>query len=340
MPHSCDIQLHSCDIHVTFSDNWHTLLVSFIPSTPTPHTHTHPPPAHPLLHKGDYCQVSCDREAISPQLPLTRGGPLATIKVTITACIPHYLRVNNDFTKGIAKSSLLSYTPGTITTRLSDEQVRSFSSSPERAVDMNVQNFNPRSSASCSPMKPTNESHSSPSGERRGDKMTTLARHLSSQSPSGSRRTVSMRKKVLGYDEVDLNRVHRRSLRLSDGSPDLLRHRTAISNNLDPVTLHKSETVPLDLSGHRHEELLESLHTPPPSPATRGGVVISEPTGPLFRAVPTPSSKRHVTCALVLSYSGGAGHKEGYCRHCELGAVVNVKPSLVFENFDVYQVEG
>ena len=168
--------------------------------------------------------------------------------------------------------------------------------------------------------------------------MAVLPRHNPSQSPSGGRRTISVRKKV-GYDEIDLSKVHRRSLRLLDGSPDQRRHKVSVSADLDSVTMHKSETLPA-MSGYVGEDLLESQHSPSYSPVTRGGVVISEPTGPLLRAVPTPSPKRQVKGVVRLSYAGEAGHAAGYCRLCELRTTVNIKPSLVFENFDVYQVEG
>ena len=139
-----------------------------------------------------------------------------------------------------------------------------------------------------------------------------------------------MRKKV-GYDEIDLSKVHRRSLRLSDVFPDQRRHKVSISADLDSVTMHKSETFWLlwrRLGGVAAFPILLS--------GDQGCVVISEQTGPLLRAVPTPSPKRQVKDVVRLSYAGEAGHAAGYCRLCELRTTVNIKPSLVFENFDVY----
>ena len=154
----------------------------------------------------------------------------------------------------------------------------------------------------------------------------------------------------MGYDEIDLSKMqHRRSLRFPDGSPasspDQLRHQVVISSGSDSVSMYKSETVPAGMVGHGGREggLVDSLCTPPSSPATstvRGGVVISGPTGPLHKAVAMPTSKRRVVCSLQLSYSGGAGHSSEYCRMCELRASFNIKPSLMFENFDVFQVKG
>ena len=77
--------------------------------------------------------------------------------------------------------------------------------------------------------------------------------------------------------------------------------------------------------------------------ATGGSITkgaISLPTGPLYKAVPHPPSRKKVVGQFVLQYTGGEGATEGYYRETATSVTVNIKPSLIFEQFDLRSVEG
>ena len=66
---------------------------------------------------------------------------------------------------------------------------------------------------------------------------------------------------------------------------------------------------------------------------------ISHPTGPLYKAVHRPPGKKKVVGEFVMEYSGQEGSMEGYFREVKATITVNIRPNLIFDQFDVQPVE-
>ncbi len=62
---------------------------------------------------------------------------------------------------------------------------------------------------------------------------------------------------------------------------------------------------------------------------------ISHPTGPLYKAVPRPPTRKKIEGTFVLQYSGGEGCQAGYYREVVTTVTVNVRPSVIFHQFEV-----
>ena len=66
---------------------------------------------------------------------------------------------------------------------------------------------------------------------------------------------------------------------------------------------------------------------------------ISEPVGPLFKEIPRPPNRTQVVGEFKIDYRGGKGSEEGYYRQALASVPVVVKPSIMFEQFDVNSLE-
>lgn len=160
------------------------------------------------------------------------------------------------------------------------------------------------------------------------------------------------------FDDYDFDRFSdkRASIRSEPGdefSTPPARHRFSlkprvVASNSVPIPKSESVTATLaslgdersmfePLTGKNTSSLPRTINRRS-TPITKGN--ISLPTGPLRRAVPHPPQRKQVYGQFVLEYSGGEGGAEGYYREVTTKVTVNVKPSLIFGQFEVKVVEG
>ncbi len=129
------------------------------------------------------------------------------------------------------------------------------------------------------------------------------------------------------------------------------------------VPFPKSDTVAANLS-HLGEQRLESRYSSVIQPSdlagrapplargvgTRAGgsnkkgplskFDISHPTGPLYKAVPRPPTRKKIEATVALQYSGGEGGRAGYYREVTTTVTLTVRPSVIFHQVEVKPAPG
>jgi len=188
------------------------------------------------------------------------------------------------------------------------------------------------------------------------------------------RRSAHKNSGEFSYDDLFDDLDKRASIRSDPGDvPIPSRHRPTrkpFASDTKSIPIHKSESVAVGMASMPSEGAAGSLsqgeqrmskleadsgknssvkHFPAsrvgsvkPSSKKAGAITkgnISLPKGPLYKAVPRPPTRKKVVGQFVVEYSGGDGETEGYYRETIVNITVYVKPSIIFEKFEVQPVE-